>query len=97
MSERIPSRRKNLMKEIKEIKDNSVVEYLRRPAISISGNREMIVEGKIQVKKYSEELINFYVNNMDVTVTGSDLSLCFYNKKTMKITGYINNTNYSQL
>ncbi len=71
------------------LKENSAFEYIRRPLFTLSGNRELIAQGSISVEKYGETEIMIKVNKMTVTATGTGLAMCFYNRNTVKLSGYI--------
>lgn len=80
--------------EAKKIKNNSLTGYIVRPIFTMSGNIEFIAEGKIFVEIYREEEIKFIVNGMRVTLSGRTLEMCFYNRHTVKITGFIINIEF---
>ncbi len=83
--------------EAKKIKNNSVTAYIVRPTFTMSGNTEFIAEGKIIVEVYSEEKIKFTVNGMVVTLNGRALEICFYNKHTAKISGFITDIEFENI
>lgn len=74
---------------IKQIQSNSVSGYIKRPNFNLSGNREMFVEGHISVEKYDDNEIALSVDEMTVFVNGRELNMCFYNRHTVKLTGFI--------
>ncbi len=86
-------RRRNLYRrlkdEIKAISDESVAGYIKRPSFQMSGNKEFFAEGIIAVEVYTEEKIIFDASNLKVYIRGRGLCMCFYNRNTVKISGYI--------
>ncbi len=80
---------RRIRKEIREIKDDSVIGYIKRPNFSMSGNREFFAEGNISVDVYTDEIITFSASGICVRIEGRSLSMCFYSRTSMKITGYI--------
>lgn len=99
--EQIMGKRKNIYRkirnELREIGDTSVIGYIRRPCFSMSGNREFFAEGNISVEAYTEEMITFAASGMYIKVQGRDLSLCFYSRTSMKITGYITSLEFDEV
>ncbi len=84
---------KNIIKKIRSgterLIDNSPMEYIRRPLFTVSGNKELIAQGDISVEKYGEEEMRMNVSRTSVTVLGRGLTMCFYNKHTVQLSGYI--------
>lgn len=75
--------------KLRNAKNNSVTEYITEASFRIMGNRELFAEGNIKVEKYADTEIVLTVNKMRVALSGRGLSMCFYNKHTVKITGFI--------
>ncbi|MBR3996475.1 MAG: YabP/YqfC family sporulation protein [Clostridia bacterium] len=71
------------------IKSNSISGYIKRPTFNLSGNRELFAEGKISVEKYGDTEIVMCINGMTVSVSGRGLEMCFYNRYTVKLSGFI--------
>ncbi len=80
---------KTLKSELREIKNESVMGYIKRPNFSMSGNKEFFAEGNISVDIYTQERIVFIASGTKVLIDGRSLSICFYNRNTMKVSGYI--------
>ena len=87
---------KRIYHKLKNAKDNSVAEYITGASFNILGNRELFAEGSIKVEKYRDVEIVFVVNKMRVSVFGRGLSMCFYNKYTIKITGFITGISFDE-
>lgn len=91
---------KNILRRIKagteSIMDNSPAEYLRRPLFTLSGNRELIAQGEISVEKYGETEIIVTVSKTEVTILGRGLAMCFYNRHTVKLSGYITSVSFGE-
>lgn len=83
-----------IKKELSSIKDNSAINYIKRPAFQMSGNRELFTEGQIYVETYTDKNIVFSASGMNIIVSGNELSMCFYNKNLLKISGYIENVKF---
>ncbi len=75
--------------ELQAIKDDSVVDYIKRPSFQMSGNKEFFAEGIISIEIYTQENISFFASKLKVNVSGRELTMCFYNRNTIKISGYI--------
>lgn len=78
------------------ISEDSAFAYLKRPVFTLSGNKELIAQGRISVEKYGEEETVIKVSGMTVSAYGRGLAMCFYNKTTVKLSGYITSVNFSE-
>ena len=76
--------------------DNSPLEFIKRPLFTICGNRELIAQGNISVDKYGDTEMKVQVGKLYVTVCGRELTMCFYNRHTVKLAGYITDINFSE-
>lgn len=82
--------------KLKNAKNNSVAEYITGASFNIMGNRELFAEGNIKVEKYTDTEIVLMVNKMRVAVSGRGLCMCFYNKHTVKINGFITGIGFDE-
>ena len=80
---------RRIKSKARQMKDDSVVQYIKRPVFTLSGNREFVAQGHISVEKYTDTEIILRVDKMNVTVSGSSLLMCFYNRHTVKLSGFI--------
>lgn len=85
-----------LKKEALHMKHNSLGEMVKNPEFYIFGNQELYAQGHISVDKYSETEIFLTVDKMKVYITGRGLSMCFYNRKTVKLDGFITGITYER-
>ena len=92
---------KSIYKRIKNkaigMKNNSVSEYIKRPTFNLSGNRELFAEGTIKVEKYGDSEIILCINEMRVSVSGRGLVMCFYNRYTVKLSGFITGISFDNV
>ena len=87
---------RRIMKKAASIKEDSVPAYLRRPVFTLSGNKELVAQGRISVEKYTEEETVIKISGMTVSAYGRGLAMCFYNKTTVKIAGYITSISFCE-
>ena len=78
------------------IREDSVPAYLRRPVFTLSGNKELVAQGGISVEKYTEQETVIKVSGMTVSACGRGLTMCFYNKTTVKLSGYITSVSFCE-
>ena len=95
------SKQRDILRRIKRkaesIKEDSALAYLQRPMFTLSGNRELIAQGSISVEKYTQEKIVLTVSGMTVSADGRNLVMNFYNKNTVKLSGYITALNFDEV
>jgi len=95
----MPGRRafmKSIRTKAREIRDNSVPRYISEPVFNLFGNREFFAEGCISVEKYGECEIVLRVNSIIVSVSGRDLSMCFYSSEKVKLEGFMTSVTFER-
>lgn len=57
--------------------------------ISITGNREILIENFKNIIKYQSEILILQCKNNQIQLVGKNLKIEFYTKDAIKINGYI--------
>ena len=57
--------------------------------ISMTGNREILIENFKNIVKYEAELLIIQCKNNRIQIKGRNLSLAIYTKEELKVCGYI--------
>ncbi len=80
----------------RRIREDSALRYIKNPLFTMSSNREFIAQGNITVEKYEDTEVILMIGQLSITALGRGLTLCFYNKYTAKLQGYITSVNFDE-
>ena len=67
------------------------------PIITITGTTEFVLENHRGILEYTEEKIRILTRQGRVQVTGKNLQIIYYTSDEMKVTGKIENMEFSEL
>lgn len=86
---------KRLKKQIKEAGNASLSTYLDKCKFTMMDNTELVVEGYITVRVYTENEILFDLQELTVHIVGRGFTLSYIKPHVMQICGYITEISFT--